>query len=144
MTRIGLLGSKGSALDFPKNFEAVTGHSISHMAILPAGNRASKKVSYHMADRLIEAAGKRVLHHVNSYNLRHSADMGFFEGAELDILFVIGWERIIPGSILNTLRCEAYGMRGSVDAPGHRWTGPHLRWKKSLHDVTVSLHTGSG
>ena len=128
MTRIGLLGSKGSALDFPKNFEAVTGHSISHMAILPAGNRASKKVSYHMADRLIEAAGKRVLHHVNSYNLRHSADMGFFEGAELDILFVIGWERIIPDSVLSTLRCGAYGMHGSAYAlPRGRGRSP-MNW----------------
>lgn len=113
MTRIGLLGSKGSTLDFLVNFRAVTGFEISHLALLPSDNKAASKVSYHMADRLLDAATAQTVHLARSYGLTDPEDQAFFEQAKLDILFVVGWERLVPDAILGTLRCGAYGMHGS-------------------------------
>lgn len=141
MTRIGLLGSKGSTLDFLLNFEAVTGHAITHIALLPADNKAAEKVAYHMADRLIDAAAGRALHQVKSYTLGHADDLAFFQEASLDILFVIGWERLLPDAILETVRCGSYGMHGSAYAlPRGRGRSP-MNWAilEGKNHFTTSL-----
>lgn len=151
MTRIGLLGSKGSTLDFLRNFTAVTGYEISHLAVLPTENKAAAKVSYHMADRLIAAASHCVVHEVKTYGLSDPADQAFFANAALDILFVVGWERLLPDAVLNMVRCGAYGMHGSsYGLPRGRGRSPmnwailqgHSHFTTSLFRYTPGVDDG--
>ena len=110
--KIGLLGSKGTTLDFLAGFEAETGHQITHLITLAEG-KASSKVSFYAADALKSAAEGRITHEARSYTLTAEEDRAFFSNAGLDVLFVLGWERLLPVDVLKMVRCGAYGMHGS-------------------------------
>lgn len=111
--RIGLLGSKGTTLDFLTGFEAETGHKITHFATLSGESKAAKAVAFRRGEDLLAAAAGLVVHQVRSYPLRDPDDVAFFRDADLDVLFVIGWERLLPDEVLNLVRRGAYGMHGS-------------------------------
>jgi methionyl-tRNA formyltransferase len=151
MSRIGVLGSKGSTLDFLRNFQGVTGHLITHIAVLPAEHKTAGKVSYHMADRILDSAAGCEVHRARTYTLSDPADLAFFAAARLDILFVIGWERLVPDAVLNTLRCGAYGMHGSsYGLPRGRGRSPmnwailqgHSHFTTSLFRYTPGVDDG--
>lgn len=112
-SRIGLLGSKGTTLDFLTGFEAETGHRITHLATLSDESKAAKAVAFRRGGDLLAAAEGLVVHQVRSYPLREPGDVAFFREADLDVLFVIGWERLLPDEVLNLVRRGAYGMHGS-------------------------------
>ncbi len=50
---------------------------------------------------------------VRQYTLRSEEDEAFFREAQVDLLLVIGWERLIPADILKMLGRFACGMHGS-------------------------------
>jgi len=151
LSRIGLLGSKGTTLDFLHNFSMATGHEITHVIVLPGEHKAAAKVAFHSADKIVAAAGDRYVHQARTYNLSAPEDYAFFEEASLDILFVLGWERLVPDAVLRTLRCGAYGMHGSsYGLPRGRGRSPmnwailqgHSHFTTSLFRYTPGIDDG--
>lgn len=149
--RIGLLGSKGTTLDFLTGFEAETGYRITHVVTLSDDTKAAGKVAFYEADAVLAAAAGLVTHQAKSYTLTHAEDQAFFEDARLDVLFVIGWERILPDAVLQTLRCGAFGMHGSAyGLPRGRGRSPmnwsliqgHTSFTTSLFRYTPGIDDG--
>jgi methionyl-tRNA formyltransferase len=151
--RIGLLGSKGTTLDFLNAFEVETGHRLTHLVTLSDDSKAAGKVAFYQAGELMDAAARAGLTtcKANSYTLTHPADQAFFKSAELDVLFVLGWERILPDSVLQTLRCGAFGMHGSpYGLPRGRGRSPmnwslihgHSHFVTSLFRYTPGIDDG--
>lgn len=55
------------------------------------------------------------VYEASRYDLKSSEDIALFERLNLDIAFVIGWQRLIPKEILNTFSVGVFGMHGSTD-----------------------------
>lgn len=63
-----------------------------------------------------------------TYNLKNEEDVQNISKLNIDIAFVIGWQRIIPETVLKTLSIGAFGMHGSsMDLPLGRGRSP-LNW----------------
>jgi UDP-4-amino-4-deoxy-L-arabinose formyltransferase/UDP-glucuronic acid dehydrogenase (UDP-4-keto-hexauronic acid decarboxylating) len=126
--RIGLLGSKGTTLDFLSAFRSETGHHVTHLITLSEETKASRAVAYYQGSALMDAARGLATHKARSYTLTHAEDVAFFEVAALDVLFVIGWERLVPDAVLGLVRRGVYGMHGSpYGLPRGRGRSP-LNW----------------
>lgn len=73
------------------------------------------------------------LHHIKcytaaSYSLNTEEDFLFFKDNEIDLCFVMGWQRLIPEKILKILSIGAFGMHGSaMGLPFGRGRSP-LNW----------------
>lgn len=63
-----------------------------------------------------------------SYSLTDEADIKFINELEIDLAFVIGWQRLIPDQILQNISIGAFGMHGSsMDLPRGRGRSP-MNW----------------
>jgi len=63
-----------------------------------------------------------------TYSLKNKDDQKYIQNIQIDLAFVIGWQRIIPKSILDSLSIGAFGMHGSsMDLPLGRGRSP-LNW----------------
>lgn len=63
-----------------------------------------------------------------NYSLTKNEDFLFFKDNQIDICFVIGWQRLIPENILDILSIGAFGMHGSaMGLPLGRGRSP-LNW----------------
>lgn len=119
--KIALLGSKGTTLDFLRNLDFEI-HRVITLGETPA---SINKVAYYKGGSIVEYClqnniDNRVL---SSYKLD---DSQHFEG--IDLLLVIGWERLIPDKILQSLGMFACGMHGSpFGLPRGRGRSP-LNW----------------
>jgi methionyl-tRNA formyltransferase len=145
--RIGLLGSKGTTLDFLSAFAAETGFAITHLFTLSPAAKASGGISFFSPDSLRAAAAAIPTHEIASYALSDAGDRAAFAAARLDILFVIGWERLLPDAVLGTIGRGAYGMHGSpFGLPRGRGRSP-LNWailQGHRHFVTSLFRYSSG
>lgn len=53
-------------------------------------------------------------HKVSSYDLTSEKDVELFSRLQIDILLVIGWQRLVPESILNRIAVKSLGAHGSI------------------------------
>ena len=68
------------------------------------------------------------VYEVKSYALKHADDIRLINDMEIDIAFVMGWQRLIPDSILSRLSIGAFGMHGSaMNLPLGRGRSP-MNW----------------
>lgn len=112
--KIGLLGCKGTTLDLLDALRAA-GVTMNWVITLSDALGESQRVAFFEAANVrayCKAAGIPV-HTTRSYNLRDEEDKAFFKTAGLDLLLVIGWERLVPDDILKGLSRGAFGMHGS-------------------------------
>jgi methionyl-tRNA formyltransferase len=74
-----------------------------------------------------------------SYSLKNNMDVEALSAYEIDILLVIGWQRLIPEWLLEKLRIGAFGMHGSSHAlPYGRGRSP-MNWSLIQNrDVFIS------
>ena len=68
------------------------------------------------------------IHYVEKYNLKSEKDLNLFKKLNIDILFVLGWQRIIPESILKLLTIGAFGMHGTPLRPPHGRGHSVMNW----------------
>lgn len=62
------------------------------------------------------------------YSLKHEEDLAYIQGLKIDLAFVMGWQRLIPGQILASLQVGAFGMHGSsMNLPLGRGRSP-MNW----------------
>jgi len=86
------------------------------------------------------AASKGIaVYQAEKYTLKHENDIAAIAAMQLDIAFVIGWQRLIPGDVLSGISIGAFGMHGStMDLPLGRGRSP-MNW--SLIEGRRLFHT---
>lgn len=68
------------------------------------------------------------IHIAQKYSLKSDEDINFFEKNAFDVGFSIGWQRLIPGEILNKFSTGVFGMHGSTqNLPYGRGRSP-MNW----------------
>ncbi len=68
------------------------------------------------------------VYHTNKYSLKDEDDINYINSLQLDLVFVIGWQRLIPNDILSHLSIGAFGMHGSsMNLPLGRGRSP-MNW----------------
>jgi len=68
------------------------------------------------------------VYQARSYSLKHADDQAYIRQLDIDIAFVIGWQRLIPAEILHSFRIGAFGMHGSsMNLPLGRGRSP-MNW----------------
>ena len=68
------------------------------------------------------------LYQSSKYSLKDPIDIENIKSLNIDLAFVVGWQRIIPGEILDSMSIGAFGMHGScMDLPLGRGRSP-MNW----------------
>jgi methionyl-tRNA formyltransferase len=63
-----------------------------------------------------------------SYNLKNINDQSLISSLNIDILLVMGWQRLIPDWLLNSLSIGAFGMHGSNKPLPHGRGRSPMNW----------------
>lgn len=124
--RIAVFGCKQTSefiLDFLRDLGAL--HQI--ITISPELAEKNKVADY--KDLRDYAERHRIpLYSAQSYALTSEADVETIAGFNLDAAFVIGWQRLIPENVLNTISIGCFGMHGSsMNLPLGRGRSP-MNW----------------
>jgi len=112
MNKIGVVGCKHTTKDFILGLEK-NGINVDHCFTIDPDKGKEQKVSgyYDLVPFLNEKNIEYTV--VQKYNLKSEKDIKDITVLGLDILFVIGWQRLIPEWLLNILSIGAFGMHGS-------------------------------
>jgi len=128
--KIGILGSKGTTLDSIHGLRQRGVVPIDVVLSLPRELAERNDVAFFSGTELEQYCltnGIR-FRHVSSYTLKGEADLALFREEAIDLLLVIGWERLLPPAILDCLGTCACGMHGSAfGLPRGRGRSP-LNW----------------
>lgn len=113
--KIGILGSKGTTLDLIEGLADDPNLEIAAVFVLNEGTAARNQVAFFEAETIRDTCERRGIPVVTleSYTLKAEADVAAIAAADLDILCVLGWERLLPDHILALPRHFACGMHGS-------------------------------
>jgi methionyl-tRNA formyltransferase len=125
--RIGIVGNKYATIDCIDSLVRI-GYTPVTVFTLPS-RLAEKHQVAGRADVSTAAKSHNIdVCIVKSYGLKGESDAAAVRAADLDLLVVIGWERLIPDSILNLIRFGSVGMHGSpFGLPRGRGRSP-LNW----------------
>ncbi len=114
--KLAILGSKGTTLDLIVGLAQANAWPISAVVTLNAESAARNNVAFFRGWEIAAYCGAADIrcYAARSYTLTDAADAAFFARERFDVLCVLGWERLIPESILRTLDKFACGMHGSA------------------------------
>jgi len=125
--KIGFIGSKSTTRECMKRFIS-DGFKVDYLITLTPAQGKKFQVAGYMDLTTFAKRNKISIYHPRTYSLKEVRDFERIKEMNLDILFVIGWQRIIPGEILNLLRIGAFGSHGSaMGLPRGRGRSP-LNW----------------
>jgi methionyl-tRNA formyltransferase len=112
--KTAVLGCKGTTLDLIASLSA-HGVAINQVITLPEPMAIKNRVAFFEGAAIARHCQQLSipLHTVRSYALKNAADLSFFQSAKIDLLLVIGWERLLPSEVLASLGRFACGMHGS-------------------------------
>ncbi len=113
--KITLMGCKGTTLDLLNSIVLEKAFNINQVITLPENLGKKHGIAFFQGNQIKNYCKTQSIpvHTVNSYNLKDPSDLKFFQEAQIALLLVIGWERIVPDNILKTLGKFACGMHGS-------------------------------
>ncbi|MEM9650558.1 MAG: formyltransferase family protein [Actinomycetota bacterium] len=84
------------------------------ITLSPASAERAQVADY--LDCAAYCADRGIDHHVvDDYTLKDPADQELIRGFDLDLGFVMGWQRLIPAAVLDTFGIGVFGMHGSAD-----------------------------
>ena len=127
---IALLGSKGTTLDLLYHLSKSGKVPIQTVITLGEEMATKNKVAFYRGKEIMAFCEEQQIdcHVTKGYTLRKEEDQALFEDLKIDLLLVIGWERLLPDSVLGTLGKFACGMHGSAyGLPKGRGRSP-LNW----------------
>ncbi|MCW5921961.1 MAG: hypothetical protein KIS77_06460 [Saprospiraceae bacterium] len=123
---IALFGCKSTTRFLLENLQIP--FKIRHLiSIGPAQGERHEVADY---DDLSELAHQHgiTFYQAKQYSLKNETDQDYIRSLGIDIAFVIGWQRLVPADILNSLRIGAFGMHGSaMNLPLGRGRSP-MNW----------------
>jgi len=124
--RIAIFGCKATTRFLLENLEIP--YPIRYLVTLsPAAGLKHEVADYADLKPWAEARGMEV-YQARYYSLKHADDIAHLNRLQLDLAFVIGWQRLIPAEVLSGLRIGAFGMHGSAaNLPRGRGRSP-MNW----------------
>ncbi len=128
--KIGLLGCKGTTLDLLNHLTMATNVQIDLVITLSEENATKNKVAFYRGNDIRKYCEQHAIqcHTTQSYHLNNEEDQAWIAAQHIDLLLVIGWERLLPDAVLNALGKFACGMHGSpYGLPRGRGRSP-LNW----------------
>lgn len=103
-------------------------YPISLLVTIDPENGRKNKVADYKDLKVWAEAGNIAVYQAKTYSLKDSDDVEFINSKKLDAAFVMGWQRLIPNTILEGLRVGAFGMHGSsMNLPLGRGRSP-MNW----------------
>lgn len=97
------------------------------ITIDPAKGKKFQVADYCDLQAFAESKGIEV-YQARYYSLKHEDDLAHIRNLRIDMAFVMGWQRLIPGDILASLTVGAFGMHGSsMNLPLGRGRSP-MNW----------------
>lgn len=123
---IAVFGCKATTLFLLENLAIP--YPIRHLiTISPEAGRKHEVADYFDLKPWAEARGIKV-YQAKYYSLKHETDQAYIQSLRLDLAFVIGWQRLVPGPVLSGLSIGAFGMHGSsMNLPLGRGRSP-MNW----------------
>lgn len=104
------------------------GYTIDLLITIPKELAEKNKVAGYMDLREFADKHKIPCYVAESYSLKNEKDIDSLSSINIDILLVIGWQRLIPEWLLKRLGIGAFGMHGSSHAlPYGRGRSP-MNW----------------
>ena len=99
-------------------------------------NHAAGWVSY---EEFAAAAGIP-LYHAESYSFKSARDQEYFQREKFDVMILGGWQRLVPPSVLQSLKHGGLGQHGSSEfLPKYRGRSP-LNWSIILGKKRLIWH----
>lgn len=95
--------------------------------LTPADGERHQVAGYADLRSIAEADGTQV-YHPATYALTDPADQAHLAAADISVAIVMGWQRLVPAPVLDSLSVGAFGMHGSSEPlPRGRGRSP-LNW----------------
>src|SRR5687768_14024690 len=127
MPKIAVLGSKTTTFECLRQLQA-DGTVVDLLVTLTPDSARSNDVAGYMDLRHYAKLNGIVVYHPVSYSLKEDADKDALLREQIDVILVIGWQRLVPEWWLSALSIGAFGMHGSPDPlPRGRGRSP-LNW----------------
>lgn len=127
VARIAFAGSKTTTLECLQQFLA-DGFGVDLLLTLTPEQGTREQVAGYLDLRPFAATAGIPVVHPQSYGLRGQEDRKTLLAQSIDLLLVIGWQRLIPGWWLEALSIGAFGMHGSAEPlPRGRGRSP-MNW----------------
>jgi len=127
MARLGVAGTKSTTLELIEQLLSDGFEPDLLITLTPEMGEASKVAGYKDLRRFAEE-NRIPVYHAESYALTAETDKANLSREEIDLLLVIGWQRLIPEWLLDRLRIGAFGMHGSPEPlPRGRGRSP-INW----------------
>jgi methionyl-tRNA formyltransferase len=127
LARIAIAGCTGMTMDFANALLRSGVHIAQLITITPEQAQRNKVFNYQDLRGWADTRGIPTLV-PRKYTMKDQEDIDAANTLRLDLLFVIGWQRLIPDAVLTGLRLGAFGMHGSPHGlPRGRGRSP-LNW----------------
>lgn len=127
LATVCVAGCKHTTLDFIRGL-ARNGYKVGHCLTIDAEVASKAKVAGYY-DLVPFLEGEGITHTVaHKYSLKSEEDQKQLLKLNLQLLLVIGWQRLIPDWWLETLPCGAYGMHGSSKPLPHGRGRSPMNW----------------
>jgi len=125
--KIAVFGCKHTTLDFIRGLVR-EGFIIDHLITISPDKGLQQNVAGYIDLRpAMEEMDIPVLT-VSNYNLQSAQDKANLKTLGLDLAFVIGWQRLLPEWLLNSLSIGAFGMHGSFRPLPHGRGRSPMNW----------------
>ena len=112
--KIAMCGCMEGGLDV---IDYLISHGIKITYFISLNPEQAKKynVSGYVSYERLAAKHKIPIYFPKTYSLKDDEDLGFFQKNNFDLLILVGWQRLIPEQVLNTLRIGGLGIHGSSE-----------------------------
>lgn len=137
--RVGVAGTKITTLNLLADMER-SSYPITHLITLSDGLATRMQVAG-CRDLVPYSTDKGIATYLpRTYSLQDPEDQRVINAWHLDVLLVMGWERLIPNAVLQGLRIGAFGMHGSPwGLPRGRGRSP-MNWSLILGEAQFKTY----
>ena len=112
MAKIAIAGTQSSTIDL---INALISNSYLVDFIINPGPEKQHMISdYQDLEKLAEDINATFIR-PKTYTMNDSESIALFDNVKIDILIVVGWQRLIPPWLLKKISIGAFGMHGSSE-----------------------------
>src|SRR5688572_21829048 len=124
---LAVAGCKSTTKDL-LDFVVGSGHSVASLITLSPEQGQRHEVAGYLDLAPFARAHAISLYQAQDYGLKGETDRAVLGALPIDVLLVLGWQRLIPDWLLSKLGVGAFGMHGSSERlPAGRGRSP-LNW----------------
>lgn len=126
MKRIGVFGCKTTTQFILEDL--IKTHPVSQLVTIDPALGAKNRVADYCDLKALASSLNINVYQAKTYGLKDSDDVQTINEMNLDVAFVIGWQRLLPENILLNISTGAFGMHGSsMNLPLGRGRSP-MNW----------------